>query len=865
MLFDNLKNNNLFPYYIGKKPGLIIPWLFYLFCKRAKTNPELKDRIRLMQSKGVVVYAVKYRGILDFLLLHFNFHVKRIPYPRVAWDIDLSMFLPVMKFLKISLSRLKYLIKYRKLPDPYELGFYKDIVGNRIPSMIFLVDPKGFINRFFHLAKSPIQYLIEIQRKIEHPIFIVPQVVLYRKEPEKEKSGLWSAIFRYQDRIGLLKKLLLFFKNPRDIYIDTAPPINLKEYLQFHEQNVTDEQVTEELKNKLIKAMDEQKRIIIGPIMKSRHQIMEKVLMSNEFLQRLDKMSGGNPKKLKQLKKKAKEYFNEIAADYNTSYIEVFDYLLDWLLKRLFDDIEANREEISRIRDWARRGPLIYVPSHKSHMDYLILNHILYKHHMHTPRIAAGQNLTFWPMGPIFRRLGAFFIRRSFRFRGAKLYSEVFTRYIKVLIQEGYPIEFFIEGGRSRNGKLVLPKTGFLSILIQAYREGHCNDLVFVPASIVYDRIMEEKSYIQEIEGQEKKKETFMGMLKARRLLKRRYGKAYIRFSEPISLKDYLESTDNGKSDISRKLAFHLVKAINDVTTITPLNLTATSILTNHRKGFYLSWVMNTTKILHEFLKYRGTPFTGSFNEISAAVEETMSLLIDWKIVERIDQEDTDEEPFFFVEDEKKLELDFYKNCIIHYFISQSFLALSLLRPKDQRLSFHSILDNYMFLRRIFRNEFILENNINPLDEIRASLSYFLNKNYIVEENDFYTITRNGVENLTLWGKIVKNYLESYWIVVQVLSNEKVLEKKRILQRIRNTAKRFYKMGIIEHLEAISQLNFQNALDVFREEFQKIKESPQEDSISQIGKTLYEFIVPGHQDLESSILFLPTPSGDQTK
>ena len=133
-------------------------------------------------------------------------------------------------------------------------------------------------------------------------------------------------------------------------------------------------------------------------------------------------MAEGNPKRLKQLRKKAGEYFEEIAADYSATYAQFFHMTLTWLWKRIFQGIEVDRAELGVLRDWARRGPLIYVPSHKSHVDYLALNYVLYQHHMYTPRIAAGQNLTFWPMGQIFRKSGAFFIRRTFH--GGRLYPE---------------------------------------------------------------------------------------------------------------------------------------------------------------------------------------------------------------------------------------------------------------------------------------------------------------------------------------------------------------------------------------------------------------------------------------------------------
>jgi glycerol-3-phosphate O-acyltransferase len=202
--------------------------------------------------------------------------------------------------------------------------------------------------------------------------------------------------------------------------------------------------------------------------MKSRQQFKEIVLMDKRVSEKIQSMSSGNKKKLRQMRKKAGEYFDEIAADYNITYIQFFHMALNWFWKKIFEGIHVDKVALAKVREWARKGTLVYVPSHKSHIDYLILNYVLFTHHMHIPRVAAGRNLAFWPMGHIFRKSGAFFIRRSFS--GATLYLEVFNRYIKALLEEEHPIEFFIEGGRSRNGKLVLPKTGFLSILLQAHK-----------------------------------------------------------------------------------------------------------------------------------------------------------------------------------------------------------------------------------------------------------------------------------------------------------------------------------------------------------------------------------------------------------
>jgi len=327
--------------------------------------------------------------------------------------------------------------------------------------------------------------------------------------------------------------------------------------------------------------------------------------------------------------------------------VQFFHIALNWLWKKIFEGIDVDLENLAIVRESARKGPVIYIPSHKSHIDYLVLNDVLYEHHMHIPRVAAGKNLAFWPMGHIFRKSGAFFIRRTFK--GARLYAMVFTRYIKELLEEGHPLEFYIEGGRSRSGKLILPKIGFLSILLQAYKEGYCDDLVFVPASISYDRIMEEKSYLKELGGSVKKKESFKQIFKARRFLKRRYGKIYIQFSQPISIKEYLQQNKDLEEDNNRLLAFDLIKSINKVTIVTPLALIASAILTKHRRGFHINELTDTAETLLTFLKTYEAPTATTLNHFERTVGETLTLLVNRKVVNLLEDVDG-EETFYYVD-----------------------------------------------------------------------------------------------------------------------------------------------------------------------------------------------------------------------
>jgi len=844
---DNAKSKTRYPYVLDHKPGFFLSWFLYRLFKRVSIDENMKEDLRLMQKEGTVVYAIKYRGRLDYLLYHYNFRRRRIPYPKIAFDLNISMLLPFTHFLKVAFSQLSSLIRHGHLPDPYTSGFFSEAIQDRTPSLIFLVDPKGFARHFVHAQQDHIHFLLETQKQMDRPIFIVPQLVLYKKTPEKDYTSLRNLFFGFKDKPGAIRKTVLFFRHNRRAFIDFGRPLNLKAYLEDQPYARPLHDMSLEIRQMLIESIDRQKRIILGPIMKSRQQIKEIVLMDEGVRQKIEKMAHGNPKRLRRERKKAGEYFDEIAADFNMTYVLSVRKALNWVWKKIFEGVDVDMTGLARVREWARRGPVIYVPSHKSHIDYLILTQVLHDHHMHIPRIAAGKNLAFWPMGYIFRKCGAFFIRRSFT--GARLYSEVFVRYIKALLEEGHPIEFFIEGGRSRNGKLVLPKTGFLSILLKAYEEGFCDDLIFVPISIIYDRIIEEKSYLKEIGGDEKKQESLQQLITARRFLKRRYGKIYIRFNHPFSLKEYLPYGQEADKESHLKLAYHLIQSINAVSLVTPLSLVATAILANHPRGFLLSELFDTVKSLMDFLKASEAPMADTLADPENAVQETLSLLMGWKIVELLEGAEREEDTFYYVEEEKKLELEYYKNSIIHFFIPHSFVAISLLTGPEEVKTLESILVDYAFLRGLLGSEFVFDGDEQLEEKVISLTEYFLASRFLTPSEGTlgYKITKLGFDKLPIWAALTKTFLESYWIAVKALGQRQTKGGKGgDLRNMEYLGKRFHKLGLVDHIGALSRLNYKNATSFIQENIMKAVNGSSEDPsltlerLSQLGQRLYE-------------------------
>jgi glycerol-3-phosphate O-acyltransferase len=205
-------------------------------------------------------------------------------------------------------------------------------------------------------------------------------------------------------------------------------------------------------------------------------------------------------------RERARKYFLEIASDYNERWLGVWERTLSLLWSKIYDDFIIDQDGIAKIREITRRMPCVILPCHRSHVDYLILSYIFYQQKIPLPHVAAGDNMNFWPLGYIFRQSGAFFLRRSFQ--GDDLYADVFATYLETLLREGLPIEFFLEGGRSRTGKMVMPKYGMISMILRAYQDKVSDDIALLPVYLGYDRIIEEHSYLAELSGAAKKNES---------------------------------------------------------------------------------------------------------------------------------------------------------------------------------------------------------------------------------------------------------------------------------------------------------------------------------------------------------------------
>jgi len=754
---------------------------------RMKLQQEQLYRLKALAMEGHVVLAAKYYSALDFLVFS-----RRLKQNGISHQV----------------LNIRGLLK-DKLAEDAILNAFEE--GNWI--YMGLYDDKFMGKAYIQGMVSPLDTLLKIQKKIEKPVFIFPIGVVYRNTLEKEDPTFFDIIFGYADNPGFVRKVLIFLKYNKNSVLNISDPINLAQFVKsssvYQSQDIADT---------IIKSIDDEKRVCIGPIVKPKQEIKQKVLNDKKVIEIIEQFAKDNPKALAKAKKEASKYFDEIAADYSPFYAELFRKFLTWLWGKIFEKIYLNPSELEVVKEAAKKAAIIYVPSHRSHLDYLVLNYMLYVNMLHSPRIAAGVNLLFWPMGTLFRKAGAFFIRRAFK--GAKLYTAVFTSYVKMLIQEGYPIEFFLEGGRSRTGKLVNPKSGLLTLILQAYLEDNTKDIAFVPISITYDKVLEDEGYIQELKGREKEKESALQLIKAVRFVNKKYGNVYIRFASPIFLSDFIKGkSDQDISETAQDLANIIATQINNITTVTPLSLISAAILSRFKKGFKLQDLSESLNFYLDYLKSKDISISNLLSDVKRAVDHTVTLLKQWRIV--VNMGDMTGE-FYGILEEYRMVLEYYKNTFVHHILPCSLTCLSLIAKIPDNLNKSNLIEmlkpDLVFLKSILQNEFVLYKG-DEENWIWETFK-FLEKNHCIgfDPKGTVLLKPEGKDIIPLFTRPICGIIENYWIVSKEairLFEEKGRISRIIPKNVSKMIEHYMKLGLIDYPEAINQFTISNAVSLF--------------------------------------------------
>jgi len=445
--------------------------------------------------------------------------------------------------------------------------------------------PKGRVDRLERLAEA-------VQSGRVPEVVVVPVSVFWGRSPDKEGS-LFKLLFSEDwGLVSRLRKLLMIVFHGRNVLVQFSEPVLMSRLVA---EGPNPALVARKL-GRVLRVHFRRLRIAtIGPDLSHRRTLLNHVLNSDPVRQAIRRDSEVNKRPVHKSVARARRYANEIAANYSYTTVRVMERLLMWLWNRLYDGVEVGG--IERLKAVSEGNEIIYVPCHRSHIDYLLLSYVVYRNGLVPPHIAAGVNLNLPVIGPILRSGGAFFMRRSFR--DDPLYAAVFRRYFSLNLAKGVAMEYFIEGGRSRTGRLLPAKPGMLAMTLRAYLREPARPVVFVPVYFGYERLFEGRSYVSELAGRPKEKETLLGIIKAVRQLRREFGRVHVNFGAPFFLADVLDAHRPGwrretvaeeekpgwSGPVVEALGEEILKRINAAAAVSPVNLLAMVLLATPRQS----------------------------------------------------------------------------------------------------------------------------------------------------------------------------------------------------------------------------------------------------------------------------------------
>jgi glycerol-3-phosphate O-acyltransferase len=783
----------------------------------AESLKTLKD----YSVKNNIVYVSFHSSNISLLIFCHLLKKHNIDLPIVALDENPYMMQTIKHLSKRVIKSIKRRFFGKKYQDIFETDYIERQLWDKKTILVSLLSRKFFLRRYLEIKYDSLTYLIKLQKSFKNPIYLLPQMIFWNLNPERTSVNIASQATG--DR-GLISGWITTFKSATPGFLRILPPINIAEEIE-NAKTKDPEQIAIALRNKLLEKYYHEKRAAIGPVIRSNQEMMEKVLYHKDVLEQIEKQAKREKTSERQLRKKAYEYYKEIAANYSVVVISVMQKFVSFLLNKIYDGIQYDPDSLRKLREASKKGPLVLLPTHKSYMDFVVIPHLFFLNKLITPHIAAGINMSFFPFGIIARRWGAFFLRRTFK--GLKLYPSIFKQYIRTLVSDGYSILLFMEGARSRTGKVVLPKVGILYYLIDAIYAGYNEDLVFAPIAIDYDRIMEEKSHSKELKGHKKTDEKMADLLEGRKVLKRKYGRMYVSFSDPFTLKDIAAGITDIKA-IPDLVAKTVVNKISQVTVVTPFALTSTAMLILSTKGFTKSILINNSKTLFSYLLQTNARFSDTLHkdaDIDEIIEHVLDAYLEDNTLHQIKIESGNKEEivkdlYVLKDDDTRIRINYYKNCIVHYFLPVAFTSLAVLymnKIADEKgIKEADVKKEYEFIKDLFRREFLYSDDENKTDTIHGEVYKFYKQKSILsrEQDGLLVLNKNNIDDMKLLSSIMKDHLESYYTVLKTIVNLDTdeIKKDNLVMSIRKNALKMFHTGELDLSESLSLPNFVNAI-----------------------------------------------------
>lgn len=516
----------------------------------------------------------------------------------------------------------------------------------------------------------------------------------------------------------------------------------------------------------------------------------------------------------------ARGYLQELRTGHNPFAIKGILRFFRAAYEKAYGTVDVDPEQLARLRDVFARYPALILPAHKANVDAPIVNTVLADHGLPLPSLFAGINMSFWPMGPIMRRAGYIFLRRDIRENPT--YRFVLREYLAYLIERRFNLSWFPEGTRSRTGKLLPPKLGLLTYVVDAYRQGRIDDIMLVPVALVYDQVYETRDFAREARGGTKKPENLGWMLRYLRSLRTSYGKAYLRVAEPLSMREALgppDSLADGKTPEAQlalsKLSLAVSWRINQATPITGIALVTFALLATGGRSIPRARLARFTAMLVDHARRRGQPLADSARlDDPAALDAALGALIASGVVTRFDGGPV---PVYGIAEGQHIGAAFYRNSMLHFVLERAIAEVAAMEavgaPPAQREA--RFLETACALRESLKFEFFFRER-PAFEEGLAAEMDLIDPDWrrkLAEAGSSRAVLDN-LFGIGLAHAALRPFLEAYRIVLDVLLTMPVdvaAQEKAVLAAADGLGRQYLLEKTIRNPEAVSRQLFATA------------------------------------------------------